>query len=109
VKRALALCAATLTVVVALTCCGLRARAADRHGGTTTGVTTSTRTGTGQATNTGTGTGSGAGTGSGSGSTATSATDDLNSVDQTLNSVGRTMAGVNTQITAGDQAGDDDN
>lgn len=102
-KRALALCAASLTVVVALTGCGLRAaRAADRPGGTTigTGVTTTTSAGTGHGATTG---------GSGSGTTSTSTTDALNSVDQTLTSVGRTMAGVTTQITAGDQAGDDDN
>jgi len=101
VKRALALCAAALTVVVALTGCGLRARAADRQGGNTigTGVTSTTPAGTGQQTTTGTG----------NGTTATSTTDELNSVDQALTSVGRTMAGVNTQITDGDQAGDDDN
>ena len=102
-KRALALCAAALTVVVALTGCGLRARAADRQGGNTigTGVTTTTPAGTGQQTT--------SGAGNSNGTTATSATDELNSVDQALTSVGRTMAGVNTQITDGDQAGDDDN
>jgi len=99
----LALCAAALAVVVALTGCGLKARV-DRHGGSTVGTGVTSTTGTGSGATNGTATGSGSGSG-----TATSTTDELNSVDQTLTSVGTTMAGVNTQITAGDQAGDDDN
>jgi len=99
VKRASALCAAALAVTLALAGCGLRARAAAHRDGNPAQTSVS---------NTSPGP-TGAATSGAAGGTATSTTDELNSVDQTLTSVGKSMTGVNTQITAGDQAGDDDN